>query len=77
MTQMNLWRMIFELSKDNRVQIFATTHSNDCINAFVRNTEENQGIMYRLDKHDDGIIATTYSDPSRIAFALDENIDLR
>lgn len=77
LTQQRLWRLIFELAKIYNVQVFATTHSNDCINAFAHNMGDNQGIMFRLDKGENGIITVPYADASRITFAIEENIDLR
>jgi AAA15 family ATPase/GTPase len=32
--QENLWRIIFHLSKELNIQVFATTHSEDCIKGF-------------------------------------------
>ena len=75
--QTKLWKMIFELAKTYKVQVFATTHSNDCINAFAQNIKDEDGILYRLNKSDNKIVATPYSDVERISFALGNDIDLR
>ena len=32
--QKDLWKMIFYLAEKLNIQVFATTHSSDCINAF-------------------------------------------
>lgn len=37
------WKAIFELSKQTGIQIFATTHSNECIEAFAEAAEETEG----------------------------------
>ncbi len=29
-----VWKLIFRLAKDLNVQVFATTHSHDCVTAF-------------------------------------------
>lgn len=42
------WRTIFELSQQTGIQIFATTHSLDCIKAFVEAAEENEEIRNDL-----------------------------
>lgn len=76
-TQMKLWQMIFDLAARYNVQIFATTHSNDCVNAFAKNARSNQAIMFRLNKSKNGIVAMPFSEMNRIDFALDNNIDLR
>ena len=36
----DMWRIILELSKDNNVQVFATTHSKECIESFARVSKE-------------------------------------
>ncbi|MDR2840393.1 MAG: AAA family ATPase, partial [Paludibacter sp.] len=51
--QEQLWKIIFKLAKDLNIQVFATTHSNDCIHSFskVLNAENNEvlGKLIRLD----------------------------
>ena len=37
------WKAIFELSEQKGVQVFATTHSMDCIKAFAQAANENEG----------------------------------
>ena len=32
----NLWRIILKISKDNNIQVFATTHSKECIESYAR-----------------------------------------
>jgi len=36
----NLWKIILKISKDNNLQIFATTHSKECIESFNRVQQE-------------------------------------
>jgi AAA15 family ATPase/GTPase len=52
--QKQLWKMIFELAERLHIQVFATTHSNDCINSFaaVLNEADNQnkGQFIRLER---------------------------
>lgn len=51
--QEKLWKIIFSLARELNIQIFATTHSDDCIRAFesVLNTsgKNMDGKMFRLD----------------------------
>ncbi len=57
--QEDLWKIIFFLSKELNVQVFATTHSEDCVEAFenIVNSSDNQneGQFTRLEKVGDTI----------------------
>ena len=44
---------------------------------FAQNIKDEDGILYRLNKSDNKIVATPYSDVERISFALGNDIDLR
>ena len=49
----SLWRSLFRLAQLNDVQVFATTHSLDCLRGFARALEEdeqNDGLVIRLEK---------------------------
>lgn len=68
--QRKAWDLVLHLAKELDVQVFATTHSNDCINAFSQaSTEDNQvdGMLFRLGKsvqEDDQsrIVATVFNE---------------
>lgn len=48
-----IWRQIFKLSKELNCQVFATTHSRECIEAFNRANKEDDGVyleFYRNEK---------------------------
>jgi hypothetical protein len=48
-----LWRAVFRLAREHNVQVFATTHSLDCLRGFaaaVAESEENDGLAIRLEK---------------------------
>ena len=56
--QINVWRMIFETAIENDVQIFATTHSWDCVYAFAlaaREYDEDVALMVRLDRDEESL----------------------
>ncbi len=78
--QEDLWKMIFKLAKELNVQVFATTHSDDCIHAFesVLNSEGNQkeGQYLRLDNINGQIIPTLYSE-KELDTAADQRIEVR
>ena len=52
--QRDYWRMVLQAARKNNVQVFATTHSWDCIAAFARAASEDEnaeGVLVRLDKN--------------------------
>ena len=46
--QVELWRLLVQMALEFRVQIFATTHSEDAILAFSIATKENEAVDGRL-----------------------------
>lgn len=78
--QEQLWKIIFELSKRMNVQVFATTHSNDCISGFERvlNDSENtvSGKLIRLDNMAGTIKQVEFSS-KEIEIAYNQNIEIR
>lgn len=63
--QQDYWRMILKASRDNNVQVIATTHSWDCVRSFARaaiEDEEVDGVLYRIEKDADGLFAVAYSE---------------
>jgi len=75
--QFKLWDIIFELSKNLDVQVFVTTHSNDCISSFAHSSMSNEGLAIRLDMGAKGLKAQLYEDPEKLVFAMNESIELR
>ena len=45
-----LWHLIFTVATERNVQVFVTTHSDDCVKAFTRVSlqSEEKGVLYRL-----------------------------
>ncbi|MGH2639452.1 MAG: AAA family ATPase, partial [Rhabdochlamydiaceae bacterium] len=63
--QKELWQMIFRLARSLNVQVFATTHSWDCIEAFQVAAEEDkqeEGILIRLSLKKDEIVSTLFNE---------------
>ena len=58
--QVQLWKIIFMLSEKLNVQVFVTTHSNDCVNSFARTNKQGVGQLIRLVNQDGDIVATIY-----------------
>lgn len=61
--QPKVWDIVFQLSEKLNVQVFATTHSRDCIEGFERawNNYPTLGAFFRLDAKDAFIKATEYT----------------
>lgn len=62
--QPEIWKMIFRLARSLNVQIFATSHSWDCVNAFQLAAVESpeDGVLIRISKKDDQVIPTRFSE---------------
>lgn len=76
--QTQLWKMVFSLARELDVQVFATTHSMDCLKSFAQVNNGKEGLLIRLDARSDGeIVPQYYSDPDDVRFAVDSQIELR
>lgn len=76
-----MWQMILEAAQTQQVQVFATTHSWDCVKAFGEGLTEmpsDLGQLIRLEPKADasGINAVTYS-AEELHTALEHNIEVR
>ena len=58
--QLDIWRVILRLSIGRDVQVFATTHSKDAVEAFQQATAETpeEGTLVRLAQRGDSIVPT-------------------
>lgn len=75
--QNKLWEITYNLSEKLNVQVFATTHSNDCIKSFVEADTNNAGKLIRLENIEGKISAVPFNDKERLKFAVDQNIEIR
>jgi AAA15 family ATPase/GTPase len=77
-----LWKIVFQKAKDLNVQVFATTHSSDCVEAFsnIANKLEYEGmgnyIRLQRSKKDGNIMAVDY-EMEQLENALDLNSETR
>jgi len=78
--QEQLWKALFDAAGRFGVQVFATTHSNDCIRAFV---EARKGFLdyiasyvYRLERKGEDIHAHEFS-PQGLEAAIRQGIEVR
>lgn len=75
----DVWKLIFKTAKDLNVQVFATTHSKDCIEAFTQaavDDEESEGMLIRLERHGEKIVAKTIAE-EMLADAVDYRVEVR
>lgn len=78
--QDQLWEIVFKLATNLNIQVFATTHSNDCIASFSRilNKEQNKdlGKYIRLDNVA-GVIKDVAFTPEELDIANNQDIEIR
>ncbi len=77
--QEKLWRFILESARRLNVQVFATSHSWDCIEAFQRavaGTAEGEGLVTRLEVRGDAVRASAFSE-AELSIAVREEIEIR
>ena len=79
--QPQVWKLIFETAKRLNVQVFTTTHSQDCIKAFQKTsrTMAEEGMLISLRKRKDNpseIVSVPY-DNAKLEIATQEQIEVR
>lgn len=76
--QPKVWDIVFQLSERLNVQVFATTHSRDCIEGFdsAWNKYPELGTFFRLDAKDHFIKATEYTSET-LTDAIDMHVEVR
>jgi AAA domain, putative AbiEii toxin, Type IV TA system/AAA ATPase domain len=77
--QPELWRLVFRLAKRLNVQVFATTHSQDCVRAFSSawQDDEHTATFHRLDRDSrNGVKVTTY-DRSTLSDSVETEVEVR
>ncbi len=76
--QENVWDFIFQTAKRLDIQVFATTHSWDCVTGFAQaaNKSVEKGALIRLENKK-GKIAVIPFDEKELAIAAREQIEVR
>ena len=76
--QLDVWRAIFRLSRDLNVQVFATSHSWDAVEAFQKAAADDpsEGLLIRLSRKGEAVIPTLFRD-QELAVAAREHIEVR
>jgi len=74
-----VWKFIVKVAKRLEVQVFATTHSNDCLKAFQMGTKGDpvlNGVAVRIEKKN-GEFGVEIFDEKRLALIMKEEIEIR
>jgi len=76
--QPDIWRMIFESASKLNVQVFATTHSLDCVRAFETAARESpeEGVLVRLAQKAGRILVGEF-DEDDLKIAVEGQIEVR
>jgi predicted ATP-dependent endonuclease of OLD family len=77
--QERLWRFILDVSRRLNVQVFATSHSWDCVKSFQTATADcsaDEGILTRLEFADGSVRASQFDEPE-LEIATREHIEIR
>jgi len=79
-SQTDMWRLLLEIAQQLNVQVFATTHSWDCISAFqeaLSQLEDSSvGKLFRLSRKGENIRAVDYP-AEKLGVAVRQNIEVR
>ena len=77
--QRNFWNMVLRTAHDNRTQVFATTHSWDCVKGFAlaaSAVNEVEGTLIRLERDGNQTRVIEYSEDD-LEVAAEQNIEVR
>ena len=78
--QPKLWKLIMATAERLNVQVFATTHSSDCVTGFAKAAVENEdveGLLIRLEATEDGGHRAVIVDEDDLEVAARNDIELR
>ena len=72
------WRTIFRLARELKVQVFATTHSRDCVESFQEAAVESpeDGVLVRLTRKDDSVVPTVLRE-DQLQIVARDHIEVR
>ncbi|MDM8552614.1 AAA family ATPase [Desulfobacterales bacterium HSG2] len=81
--QEQIWKLIFELASELNIQVFATTHSRDCVEAFsvAANLSDEEAVLFRIGKSvlpkDKGKTIATVFDKNSLQNLTQSTVELR
>ncbi len=75
---LKVWRLIFKVAHELNIQVVATSHSWDAIEAFQQaaNEDSEKGLLIRLSRKGDDILPTLFSE-DELAIATRDQIEVR
>lgn len=76
----DLWRSVFHLASKLNVQVFATTHSWDCIKAFgevAQAYSDTSAQLIRMERDEDDAIRAVQYDRDSLVAATSQGIEVR
>ncbi|MDX9744192.1 MAG: AAA family ATPase [Arcobacteraceae bacterium] len=76
----DLWKIILTISKEQNVQVFATTHSKECIESYTRIAKklEDKDIKYiKLSRQKDSSIYSGVRDYDMLQYSIDDEHEVR
>ena len=71
-----VWEAIDEMSREFDVQVFATTHSYECVESAYEALGDKGFVLHRLEAKDSGNHCVTYT-PGAVRGALRHNLEVR
>lgn len=76
--QPDMWRLIFRVAEELNIQVFATTHSKDCIEAFqhIASDDPAEGVVVQLGPKGDNIVASIF-DERLLGLAVRNDVEVR
>jgi len=78
--QEKLWEIIFKTAEQLNIQVFATTHSNDCVSAFAKvqqDLEYNDTKLFRMYLDKNGDIKYRNFSNEDLSIILEQGIEIR
>jgi len=74
-----LWELVFTMAEKLDVQVFATTHSMDCVKGFNKAWAENEadGMFYRLQIKKDGDIKAIQYNQETLSDSIETEVEFR
>jgi AAA15 family ATPase/GTPase len=82
--QEKVWGLVFELSEELNVQVFATTHSWDCIESFAKVAvakKDTQGVLFRVGRSvkvsDQNKVIATVFDEEKLLNVTQSDLEVR
>jgi glycine cleavage system regulatory protein len=75
-----MWKVVIETATKQNAQVFATTHSWDCVKAFQQalsqSPHRDDGLLIRIDRNQAQTQATTYG-VDELDIAIAQGIEVR